>query len=110
MEIDYALIGERIREARKEKGWSQERLSEEIDVAIAFMSRIERGQAHVNLRRLAQIAKALEMPLENLITGAETASDKYLDEELYKILTQCTPDKQRLIYNIAKIVSGSDIC
>ena len=33
---------------------------------------------------------------------------KYLDKELYNILINCTPDKQKLIYNIAKIVSGSN--
>ncbi len=46
-EIDYSLIGDRIRQARKEKGWSQEKLSEEIDVATAFLSRVERGHSQI---------------------------------------------------------------
>ena len=107
-EIDYSLIGERIRKARKDKGWSQEKLSEEIDVATAFLSRVETGRSQINLKRLAQISKALEVPLEKLVTGSDTSSDKYLDKELYNILINCTPEKQRLIYNIAKIVSGSN--
>ena len=107
-EIDYSLIGDRIRQARKEKGWSQEKLSEEIDVATAFLSRVERGHSQINLKRLAQISKALDVPLEKLVTGTDTCSDKYLDKELYNILINCTPDKQKLIYNLAKIVSGSD--
>lgn len=107
-DIDYSLIGERIREARKKKGWSQEKLSEEIDIATAFLSRVERGHSQINLKRLAQIANALEVPMETLITGVDTSSDKYLDKELYKILIKCTPDKQKLIYNIAKIVSESN--
>ena len=32
MGIDYNLIGERIKEARKNKGYTQERLAEEIDM------------------------------------------------------------------------------
>lgn len=107
-DIDYSIIGERIREARKKKGWSQEKLSEEIDVATAFLSRVERGHSHINLKRLAQISKALEVPLEKLVTGVDTASEKYLDKELYNILINCTPDKQRLIYNIAKAISEED--
>lgn len=107
-DIDYSLIGERIREARKKKGWSQEKLSEEIDVATAFLCRVERGHSQINLKRLAQISKALEVPLEKLVTGVDTASEKYLDKELYEILINCTPEKQRLIYNIAKTVSESD--
>ena len=106
-EIDYSLIGERIREARKKKGWSQEKLSEEIDIATAFLSRVERGHSQINLKRLAQIANALDVPMETLITGVTTSSDKYLNKELYKVLINCTPDKQKLIYNIAKAVSES---
>lgn len=107
-DIDYSIIGERIRQARKNKGWSQEKLSEEIDVATAFLSRVERGHSQINLKRLAQISRALEVPLEKLITGVAIASEKYLDKELYNILISCTPDKQKLIYNIAKTISEED--
>lgn len=107
-DIDYSLIGERIREARKKKGWSQEKLAEEIDIATAFLSRVERGHSQINLKRLSQIANALDVPMETLITGVITSSDKYLDKELYKVLIKCTPDKQKLIYNIAKAVSESN--
>ena len=40
MYIDYDLIGQRIREARRKKGWSLDKLSEEIDVAVAYLSRV----------------------------------------------------------------------
>ncbi len=106
MEIDYKIIGQRIKEARKRKEWSQEKLSEEIDVAVAYISRIERGE-QVNLKRLAQISKALGISLEYLIEGTATEASNYLDKELYETLLTCTPAKQRLIYNIAKIVSNA---
>ena len=107
MEIDYKVIGQRIKEARRKKGWSQERLSEEIDVAVAYISRLERG-CQINLKRLAQISAVLDVKLEYLITGAIVAEKNYLDQELYETLMQCTPEKQRLIYNIAKIVSNAN--
>ncbi len=106
MEIDYKIIGERIKEARKNKGWSQERLSEEIDVAVAYISRVERGH-QVNLKRLAQISRVLDTSLEYLIGGTAIDAPNYLDKELYETLIKCTPAKQRLIYNIAKIVSNT---
>ena len=46
--------------------------------------------------------------IETLITGTIPSAEKYLDKDLYNILLNCTPAKQRLIYNIAKIVAGSD--
>ena len=102
MEIDYKLIGQRIKEARNEKGWSQEKLSEEIDVTTVYISRIERGSSQINLKRLA-----LDTSLEYLVGGTATNAQNYLDKELYETLLTCTPAKQRLIYNIAKIVSNA---
>ena len=108
MEIDYKVIGQRIKEARKKKGWSQERLSEEIDVTVVYISRVERGSSQVNLKRLAQISYVLGVGLEYLITGAIVKDKRYLDKELYETLIKCSPAKQRLIYNIAKIISCSN--
>lgn len=106
MEIDFKLIGERIKEIRKRKGYSQERLSEEMDVTVAYISRVERGKAEINLKRLTQISWILGTPLEELITGIMPNSKHYLDKELNEILKTCSPEKQKLIYNIAKIVAG----
>ena len=107
MDIDYKIIGQRIREERKKKGWSQEQLSEAIDVTTVYISRIERGSSQVNLKRLAQISRVLNTSLEYLIEGTVTNVPNYLDKELYKTLINCSPAKQRLIYNIAQIVSNS---
>lgn len=107
MDIDYKIIGQRIKEARGEKGWSQEKLSEEIDVTTVYISRVERGSSPINLKRLAQISKALDISIEYLVGGTVIGAQNYLDKELYETLLTCTPAKQRLIYNIAKIVSNS---
>ena len=109
MTIDYGIIGERIREERKRQGITQEELSYELDISVVFLSRIERGTAKVNLGRLAQISDFLNVPLEKLITGTSVYSENYLEKDLYNIIVQCTPTKQRLIYNIAKIVLDSKI-
>lgn len=104
--VDYKLIGQRIKEARKRAGWSQEKLGETIDVATVYISRVERGNAQVNLKRLSQIAIALNTPMEKLLVGTTVECERYLNKEFQELLEQCTPDKQQLIYNIAKIVAG----
>lgn len=108
MKIDYKVIGERIKTVRKEKGWSQDYLSEKLDVSIAYLSRVERGSSEINLKRLFEISEILEVPIEYLLNGTATTNKNYLDKELYEILIKCTPEKQRLVYDIAKIVAVSD--
>lgn len=104
--IDYKIIGERIKEERKKKRISQEKLAEMIDVATAYICRIEKGGAQVNLKRLSQISIALNVPIEKFIIGTTVENKNYLNKEFQEILEGCTTDKQKLIYNIAKIVSG----
>ena len=54
------------------------------------------------------ISKVLDEPIEKLISWTIPTQENYLDKDLYEILIKCTPAKQKLIYNIAKIVSGSN--
>lgn len=106
--IDLKLIGQRIKEARAKKGWSQEKLAEKMDVATAYLSKVERGGSTINLKRLAQISIALDVPIEELITGVIKEDDRYLEKDFYEILQKCSKDKQRLIYNIARIVASAN--
>lgn len=43
MALDYNIIGERLKKARIDKNMTQEKLAEQIDVSVAFLSRVERG-------------------------------------------------------------------
>ena len=104
--IDYKVIGKRVKEARMKANMTQQTLGEMIDASTVYLSRIERGQTHVNLKRLMQISIALKVPIQYIIAGATEESEIYLNREFQELLSECTPDKQRLIYNIAKIVAG----
>ncbi len=103
MNIDYNLIGERIKEARKNKGYTQEKLAEEIDVAVAYVSRLEKGFP-INLKRIAQISQVLDVSIEYLLSGTVPKSDNYLNKDFEEILERCSPEKLKLIYNIAKTI------
>ena len=105
--IDYKLIGERIKEARGIKNVTQEKLAELVDVSVAYISKVERG-GQINLKKLAQISLVLEASMEFLVTGIVAEDKSHLNRELYDILVKCTPEKQRLIYNMARIVLDTE--
>ena len=90
--IDYKVIGKRVKEARMKANITQQTLGEMIDASTVYLSRIERG--------------ALKVPIQYIIAGTTEESEIYLKREFQELLSECTPDKQRLIYNIAKIVAG----
>lgn len=108
MALDYKLIGERLKKARIQKGYTQEKLSEMINVSIAYLSRIETGATHINLKRLNELCGLLNVTEAYILGGASDNSVSYLNNELSSILKDCTPDKKELIYQIASIISEKD--
>ena len=61
MALDYSVIGQRIRKARIDNELTQENLAEKLNVSVAFVSRIERGNTHINLNRLTEICSILNI-------------------------------------------------
>ena len=102
---DYTVIGRRIKNIRLEQNLKQEELADKIDVSVAFMSRVERGRSQVNLKRLTQIAEVLNVSPGYLLTGSNTTSKDYLKEDFRQLLEKCTPEQQKLIYQISELVS-----
>ena len=107
MALDYNIIGSRIKQARLAKNYTQEDLAEKIDISVAFLSRVERGNSHINLKRLNQICKLLDVSEGYVLTGVSSDSQNYLDKEFADLLKKCSPEKQRMIYNIAKTIVES---
>ena len=109
MGLDYNVIGSRIKQARLEKNMTQEELADSIDVSVAFLSRVERGNSHVNLKRLSQLCNVLGISEGFLLNGASSTSEHYLDKEFTQLIKSVSPEKQKLIYNVAKTIAETDI-
>ncbi|QRR04318.1 helix-turn-helix transcriptional regulator [Dyadobacter sandarakinus] len=62
------LIGRRIVQLRTEKGWSQADLARACEKDRQAMERIENGKLSPSLYTLYEIAVALEVRLEMLVT------------------------------------------
>lgn len=104
MEIDYNIIGERLKRARISQGMTQEKLAEKLDVSVAYLSRVERGSSHINLTRLNQICAYLGISEGYILNGSSVSSKGYLDDEFNELLKDCPPEKMKLIYSITKVI------
>ena len=60
-------LGNRIRELRKERGISQEALSNEAEVPLSQIGRIERGENNPTISTLYVICEALRVELKELL-------------------------------------------
>ena len=77
MKIDYAMIGARIKEARRKRGMTQEALAEALDVSIGYVSQVERGITKISLDLLGAISGILDVDPAHFITGAAVDTDGY---------------------------------
>ena len=109
MAIDYSVIGSRIKQARLAKNMTQEDLADKVDISVAFLSRVERGNSHINLKRLNQLCGLLDVSECYLLNGASSSSENYLDKEFTDLIKSVSPEKQKLIYNVAKAIVETDI-
>jgi transcriptional regulator with XRE-family HTH domain len=64
-------LGLRVRELRMLKGFSQEHLAELAGLHRTYIGGIERGEINVAFVNIVRLAKALEVPLSDLMKGVD---------------------------------------
>lgn len=60
-------FGDKIRKIRKQNGISQEELASRAGLHRTYMSDIERGSRNVSIKNIEKIAKALGVPIKDLV-------------------------------------------
>ena len=97
MTINYSLIGNRIKTARKAKGLSQSELSELIDKSVGYMSYIETGSKKPSLETLIQIANALDVTIDELLSDNLAAASPVSNTQINQLLSDCSAFEKRVI-------------
>lgn len=67
-------VGERIKKRRVELGWTQDQLCQKAGISKGFLSDLENDKRSVSAENLLEIARALSLSLDYLMTG--TASQE----------------------------------
>ena len=62
------MLSKRVKELRKRKGWSQQKLAEKASLAFNTITKIEQGLAeHPNLKTILKLADVFEVSLDELV-------------------------------------------
>ena len=102
MQLDYVMIGNRIREVRKAKKWTQEILAEKSGIEPSNISHIERAATKLSLQTLVSIANALEVSADDLLYGNLEKSSHVSAKIINDLLSDCTPDELVAIAEVLK--------
>lgn len=83
-----AVLGEKIREVRKGKKLSQEQLAELANLHPTYISDIENGKVNASLFSYYQIAKALTIPLSELVVLPQPKAERQIEFRLTELFSQ----------------------
>ena len=100
MNVDYKLIGKRIKQIRKTKGFTQEVLAEHLNVSIGYVSQVERGITKISLDLLAAISTLLECDVATLISESAIHSSEYLESDIINAIRQLNDKQRKFILNV----------
>ena len=93
------LLGKRLRELRKRKGISQEKLSELIDVDPTTISNIENGKNYPSMANLENILNVLEASFSDAFDFEHKNSNENLIKSINEVLL-LNPGKVEDFYKI----------
>jgi transcriptional regulator with XRE-family HTH domain len=103
---DPVQIGERIRAARQERGWTQEQLAEAVGVSRSAVAQWETGRAGQLTGNLSRIAEVLSVGIEHLTHGREKRANLQAgtgDElALLRLYRECAQEDRQLLLRTAR--------
>jgi transcriptional regulator with XRE-family HTH domain len=107
MELNYNLIGVRLRAVRMAKGYTQEFLSERANVSPQHYSKIESGGTKLSLPCLVRICNALGITPDEILMDSVDNSTPRLLKEAENLFNNCTSDEIFLMLSLAETVKKS---
>lgn len=102
MDAKYDLIGARIKLYREDKGLSQEELGERIGISNRHLSKVETGAKNPSLELVLNIANALKITVDDLLTDYLTNADEKQNSELLPFFSDCTPAEKAILMDMLK--------
>lgn len=107
--LNFTAIGLKIKERRKELGYTQDYVASMLDVNPSHISNIEAGRANPSLTALVQIANVLECSVDRFLDSEYTYelsahSSQTLDDKILAKLKHCNIEKKNKLLQIIDIL------
>jgi transcriptional regulator with XRE-family HTH domain len=105
MEHEAKRLGTRIKEVRRARRLTQEKLSEKAGISTRYLSRLEVGKQTPSIDTLVKIAKGLSIEVWELYDFAPHGTVKELKAAARKLLDELDEQKLRLVIKIVRAIA-----
>ncbi len=99
-----ALVGRRVRRLRNQRKITAKELAVSSGLSPRFIAQLEAGQANIAIGRLARVAQALDVDVEQLVHDPSKHTGPFA--ELQDRLERCTPDQLETCLSSLRLILG----
>lgn len=103
-EVDFAFIGQRIKEVRNEKHLTQEYLANVTGVNVSHISNIETNKVKISLTLLINICNALNVTMDYMLENEYHTPTSTTEKELFNTIKDMDTSKLETLLRIAKVL------
>jgi transcriptional regulator with XRE-family HTH domain len=104
MKTTKELLGERIRELRKERGLTQEQLAELVEVEQKHISRLELGKSFPTIDRLQKVSEALNVPLREFFDFIPLSNPETRINTIGEMISELDGESQKRVFRIFRSI------
>ena len=103
-ELNFAIIGQKIKDVRCEKKLTQEFLANKTGVNVSHISNIETNKVKVSLTLLIGICNALDVTMDFLLENEYHNPTSAIEKELLNNIKNMPKEKIELLLRISKVL------
>ena len=107
MQLNYKMLGKRIKEARNLMGISQSELAEYADLSVPYVCNIENAKKQASLNSLIRISNAMKITVDDLLCGNQKNNRTEYKNDILFIMEDCTKYESRIIYETLTSVKSA---
>ncbi len=77
-------FGKRLKELRKQKGWTQKQLANQLDIRFSHLNKYESGMHIPPIEKLVQLADIFDVSLDYLVMGLPIEESPIRSDSLFR--------------------------
>ena len=109
MNLDFSNIGKRMQETRIQNKITKKQMAEDLGISIKDISNLENGKINIELEKFITICDFLNISIYDVLNEKNENIIRYMDKDLYELIIKCNLEKQKLIYNMVKLLIKNQV-
>ena len=100
MKMEKLSVGNRIREVRKARRFTQEQLAEMANMSTGFLGEVEREEKLPVLEIFVSIAIALDISTDYILRDTVPSAKHFVDDETLRLTSKLSPGHRKVVNNL----------